>query len=71
MFDLLGLDSLFAEMVLGIGLALVVGNGWALWKRRQGRRPEGAVGEFRPGRVAFLMAVGVLMAVWGGVTLFA
>lgn len=70
MGDVLGLDSIFAEMVLGLGLALVIGNGLAWLKHRQGERPEGAEGEFRRGRVGFLMSVGVLMAVWGGVSVF-
>jgi hypothetical protein len=63
--DILGLDSLFAELVTGLGLALLVGNGWAWWKHRQGQRPTGVVGEFRRGRVMFLLAVGALMTVWG------
>lgn len=70
MTDILGLDSIFAEMVLGLGLALIVGNGLAWWKHRQGGKPKGVEGEFRGGRVVFLMAVGVLMAVWGGVSAF-
>lgn len=71
--DILGLDTLFAEMVGGIGLALVAGNLFALWKHRRGERPEGAEEDapFRAGRVAFLTIVGVLMAVWGGVSVFA
>lgn len=70
MTEILGLDSLFAEMTFGLGLALVVGNLMALWKHRRGERPEGVDGEFRTGRVAFLLFVGVLMATWGGVTVF-
>lgn len=72
-FDILGLDTLFAEMVLGIGLALVAGNLFALWKHRRGERPEGSEADapFRAGRVAFLTVVGVLMAIWGGVSVFA
>lgn len=71
MIDILGLDDLFAEMVLGLGLALVLGNGYAWYKHSRGERPEGAEGEFRRGRVWFLMAVGGLMAVWGAVSVFA
>jgi hypothetical protein len=72
-FDILGLDSLFAEMIFGIGLALVAGNLFALWKHQRGERPEGADEDapFRTGRVVFLTAVGVLMAIWGGVSVFA
>jgi hypothetical protein len=65
MRDILGLDTLVAEMVLGLGLALVVGNLLAFRKHRRGERPAGVEGEFRTGRVWFLTAVGVLMAAWG------
>jgi hypothetical protein len=63
--DILGLDSLVAEMVTGLGLALLVGNLFALWKHRKGQRPPGVEGEFRAGRVAFLLVVGLLMTAWG------
>lgn len=63
--EILGLDAIFAEMVLGIGLALVVGNGLAWWKHRRGERPPGVDGDYRPGRVRFLVAVGTLMTIWG------
>ncbi len=69
--DILGLDSLFSELVLGLGLALLVGNGFAIYQHRRGRRPEGTTGEFRTGRVAFLMTIGLVMAVWGGISSFA
>lgn len=68
--DVLGLDEIFAELVLGLGLALIVGNGLALYRHRRGERPDGVEGEFRSGRVAFLLVVGVLMATWGAVSVF-
>ncbi|HJR91684.1 MAG TPA: hypothetical protein VJ938_04545 [Acidimicrobiia bacterium] len=70
MGDILGLDAIFAEMVLGLGLALIVGNGLAWYKASRGDRPKGVEGEFRRGRVMFLMTVGVLMAVWGAASVF-
>jgi hypothetical protein len=70
MTDILGLDEIFAEMVLGLGLALLIGNGLALYKHRRGERPPGVEGEFRRGRVYFLLVVGVLMAVWGAASIF-
>ncbi len=63
MAEILGIDSLFAQMILAIGAAMLVGNLHAWRKHRQGSAPE--EGEFRPGRAAFLMAVGTLMVVWG------
>ncbi len=70
MDDILGLDAIFAELVLGLGLALIIGNGLAWRKQRRGERPPGAEGEFRTGRVMFLLAIGVLMTVWGAVSVF-
>lgn len=71
MFDLFDVDSLFAELTLGIGLAIIVGNTIAIVKHRRGEAPEGAEGTFRAYRVAFLLAVGVVMTTWGGASIFA
>lgn len=67
--DIFGMDTLFAEMLLGVGLAMAAGNGFAWWKHRKGDTPdfEGAV--YRPGRVLFLGSVGVLIALWAGISL--
>ncbi len=69
-FEILGLDALFAEMILGLGLALVIGNGFAWWKNSRGERPVEADGEFRRGRVVFLLVVGIVMATWGAASIF-
>lgn len=71
MLELLGVDSLFAELTLGIGLAILVGNSIAIVKHRRGEAPDGAEGSFRPARVAFLLVVGVVMTAWGGASIFA
>ena len=63
--DILGIDTLFAELVTGLGLALLVGNLLAWRKHRKGEHPRGVEGEFRPGRVLFLLTIGLLMTVWG------
>ena len=63
--DILGIDTLFAELVTGLGLALLVGNLLAWHKHRKGEHPRGVEGEFRPGRVLFLLTIGLLMTVWG------
>ncbi|MGQ0849657.1 MAG: hypothetical protein ACT4OP_11165 [Actinomycetota bacterium] len=65
MIDILGLDTIFAEMVIGLGLALVVGNLLAWRKHRRGETPAGVQGQYRSGRVRFLLVVGLLMTLWG------
>jgi hypothetical protein len=63
--DILGIDTLFAELVTGLGLALLVGNLLAWRKHRKGERTPGVEGDFRQGRVLFLLVIGLLMTVWG------
>lgn len=69
--DFLGIDTLFAELILGLGLALVVGNGYAMYQHSQGKRPDVEEALFRPGRARWLLVVGVLMTVWGAASVFA
>ena len=71
MIDILGIDTLFAEMVTGLGLALLVGNLLAWRKHRKGEHPKGVEGEFRQGRVMFLLTIGFLMTIWGVASLIA
>ncbi|MDH3540760.1 MAG: hypothetical protein OEP52_12225 [Acidimicrobiia bacterium] len=66
--DLFDINSLFPQLVLALGAALVGGNGLALWHHRQGRRPQG-LGELRVGRARWLIAVGLIMAGWALATL--
>ena len=71
MADFLDFENLLPELILGLGLALIVGNGLAWLKNRRGEAPAGIENaQFRPGRVMFLMVVGVVLVVWGAVTLF-
>ncbi len=72
MLELLGIDTILTQLIFALGLAIVLGNGYALYKNRQGERPAGAEedAELRKGRVVFLMVVGTVMTIWGGVSLF-
>ncbi|MCJ7725041.1 MAG: hypothetical protein MUP76_01440 [Acidimicrobiia bacterium] len=65
MVDILGLDSLLAQIVLALGAALAVGNGYALFMDRTGKKPKGEEGELKRPRAWFLLAVGLVMAYWG------
>jgi len=68
--DIFDFENLLPELIVGLGLALLIGNGLAWWKHRRGQAPAGVDNpQYRPGRVAFLMVVGVLMTVWGAVSL--
>ncbi len=67
--DIFDLERLFAQMVVALGLALVAGNGFAMYKHARGQQPEGASGQFRAGRARFLLLVGLVMTVWGVISL--
>jgi hypothetical protein len=68
--DIFDFENLLPELIVGLGLALLVGNGLAWWRHNQGKTPKGIENaEYRSGRVAFLMVVGVLMTAWGTVSL--
>ncbi|MDX1691771.1 MAG: hypothetical protein R3290_12190 [Acidimicrobiia bacterium] len=69
MADFFDLDTLLAQLVLALGAALVLGNGFALLANRRGMRPKDADGELRKGRAWFLTAVGLVIAVWGAASL--
>ncbi len=63
--DILGLNDLLAQLILAVGAAMVLGNGFAIYTARKGEAPQGVDGEFRKGRAWWLMGVGILIAVWG------
>ena len=69
--DILNIDRLFPELVIALGLALLIGNALAWWKHRKGEVPSGVDrAQYRPARVRFLTLVGLLMTVWGTVSVF-
>jgi hypothetical protein len=63
--DIFDLDSLVAQMVLALGAALLLGNGYAILMARRGVKPKGETGEFRRSRAIFLAVVGLVMTWWG------
>ncbi|HHC08266.1 MAG TPA: hypothetical protein ENK55_06080 [Actinobacteria bacterium] len=67
--DVLGLDDLAAQMIGAVGLAMVLGNAYAIFQHRRGRRPEGVTGDFRPSRAWWLLAVGALITTWAAASL--
>ena len=68
--DLFDFENLLPELIIALGLALLIGNGLAWWKNRQGEAPKDVENAtYRPGRVRFLMVVGLVLLIWGAVTL--
>jgi len=63
--DILGLNDLLAQLILAVGAAMVLGNGFAIYKARKGEAPKGIDGEFRKGRALWLLGVGIFIAIWG------
>lgn len=65
--DIFNLNELLAQMILAIGAALVIGNAYALIQARRGQAPKGMEieGEIRRGRAWWLIAVGLVITVWG------
>jgi hypothetical protein len=69
--DILDFDNLLPELALGLGLALLLGNGFAWWKHHRGEAPNQVEhAEYRAGRVGFLSLVGLLMTIWAVASLF-
>lgn len=67
--EILDLDRLLVLVVLAMGLAMVAGNGFAIWQHRRGNKPKGEKGEFRATRASWLLGVGLVMSIWGLVSL--
>lgn len=69
--ELLGLDTLLAQLILAVGAAMILGNGFAIIQHHRGRHPQGASGEFRSARAWWLLGVGLLITLWGIASLLA
>ena len=65
------LNELLAQLMLALGAALVVGNGFALIQARRGIKPKGMEGDLRRGRAWWLIGVGVVITVWSAASLLA
>jgi hypothetical protein len=63
--EILDLNRLLVLMVLAMGLAMVVGNGFAIWQHHRGNKPKGEQGEFRGPRAYWLVVIGLVMTTWG------
>ena len=62
--EVLDLDRMLVLTVLAIGLAMLAGNGFAIWQHHKGNKPKGEEGDFRPSRAYWLIAVGLIMTTW-------
>jgi hypothetical protein len=69
--EILNLDLLIKQLALALGLAMVLGNGYAIYKNRKGDKPKDEEGDFRPGRAYWLLGVGIFIAAWGGISIAA
>jgi len=59
------LNELLAQLILALGAALVLGNGYALIQARRGNTPKGMEGDIHKGRAWWLLGVGLLISIWG------
>ena len=69
--DIFNLNELLAQLMLAVGAALVIGNIYALIQDRRGVKPKGMEGDLHRGRAWWLIAVGLVITVWSGVSLSA
>lgn len=69
MEQFLNLSVLIKQIALAFGLAMLIGNLFAIIQHSRGKSPKDERGEFRAGRAYWLLAVGTLIAIWGGLSL--
>lgn len=71
MENLIDLGLLVKQIALAFGAAMAIGNLYAIVQHRRGNSPKGEQGEFQAVRAYWLLSVGILVAIWGGVSLLA
>lgn len=69
MEKILSLDLLIKQIALAFGLAMLVGNLYAIIQNKRGATPKGSTGTFRTVRAYWLLTVGTLITTWGAVSL--
>ncbi len=69
MEEILDLSLLIKQIALAFGLAMALGNGFAIIQHKRGTSPKGEAGEFRAGRAWWLLTVGALISIWGAASL--
>lgn len=69
MEQFIDLNLLVKQMALAFGAAMVLGNLFAIIQNKRGKAPKGETGEFRAVRAWWLLAVGILIAIWGAASL--
>lgn len=69
MEEFFDLDLLMKQIALAFGLAMFLGNLFAIVQHHRGKTPKDEEGELRTGRAYWLLAVGALIAVWAAVSL--
>lgn len=69
MEEFLNLNLLIKQIALAFGLAMVLGNSFAIIQYKRGRSPSGEEGSFRATRAWWLLTVGSLISIWGAASL--
>lgn len=59
------LPIILAELIMGLGAALIAGNAWALIRTKPGPDPKQPVRVQARGKVVISLFIGLLVFVWG------
>lgn len=69
--QIIDLVLLVKLMALALGSSMFFGNVFGLIQHKRGKTPKGESGGLQRGRNYWLMAVGLLVGVWGGASIVA